>query len=385
MVKSFIQFNLPKYAVPIILILILNSVHEILSGISEFGNSMKNPFTLPLLMFIGQSLVYFFYFYQKKYYLNNIERNINDKTFSNYNDENFLSKQSIGLILLCSFTELISNINYFKYFCNHGTNKNFDNLKYPIEFISFFPFFLINENYFLKIEIYRHQILGLGICFIYILISLIRYFINNKISKLTFLLIIILIESKFIETIHYIIPKKLNSVYFININLICGLKGFFGFIISLILFIIFYCFYNYENYKLSEYFTLNNFIYSFIYCINSCILNYFIFKIIEEIKPSYYLIPCLLSQLTPLIYSINKLNNDNDNDNNSLLLNADLIITIIKSIFTISGFIFIFSSIIFGEIIIFKCCNLDKFTKNEISKRAINETINGNKFIELTN
>ena len=178
-------------------------------------------------MFIGQSLVYFFYFYQKKYYLNNIERKIYDKTFSNYN--NFLSKQSIGLILLCSFTELISNINYFKYFCNHGTNKNFDNLKYPIEFISFFPFFLINENYFLKIEIYRHQILGLGIGFIYILISLIEFFNNNEISIFTILLIIILIETKFLETIHYIIPKKLNSVYFININLICGLKGFFGF------------------------------------------------------------------------------------------------------------------------------------------------------------
>ena len=334
-------------------------------------------------MFIGQSLVYFFYFYQKKYYLNNIERKIYDKTFSNYN--NFLSKQSIGLILLCSFTELISNIKYYQYFYNDSMKKYFSVLKYPIGFISFFPFFLINENYFLKIEIYRHQILGLGICFIYILISLIKFFNNNEVSKLTFLLIIILIESKFIETIHYIIPKKLNSVYFININLICGLKGFFGFIISLILFIIFYCFYNYGNYKLSEYFTLNNFIFSFIYCINSCILNFLIFKIIEEIKPSYYLIPCLLSQLTPLIFSINKLNDDNDNDNISFLLNADLIITIIKSIFCFSGFVFILISLIFCEVIIFKCCNLDKFTKNEISKRAINETINGNILIEFTN
>ena len=73
MVKCFIQFNLPKYYFTLNIILILNSVHVILSGYSEFGNSMKNPFTLPLLMFIGQSLVYFFYFYQKKYYLNNIE------------------------------------------------------------------------------------------------------------------------------------------------------------------------------------------------------------------------------------------------------------------------------------------------------------------------
>ena len=384
MVKCFIQLNLPKHYITLNIILILNSVHEILSSIMEFGNSMKNPFTLPLLMFIGQSLVYFFYFFQKNYYLNIIERYSNDKT-SNNKKENSFSKQSIGLILLCSFTELISKIKYYQYFYNDSMKKYFSVLKYPIGFISFFPFFLINENYFLKIKIFRHQILGLGIGFIYILISLIRYFINNKISKFTFLLIIILIESKFIETIHYIIPKKLNSVYFININLICGLKGFFGFIISLILFIIFYCFYNYGNYKLSEYFTLNNFIFSFIYCINSCILNFLIFKIIEEIKPSYYLIPCLLSQLTPLIFSINKLNDDNDNDNISFLLNADLIITIIKSIFCFSGFIFILSSIIFCEVIIFKCCNLDKFTKNEISKRTVNETINGNILIEFTN
>ena len=198
---------------------------------------------------------------------------------------------------------------------------------------------------------------------------------------MTFLLIIILIESKFIETIHYIIPKKLNSVYFININLICGLKGFFGFIISLILFIIFYCFYNYENYKLSEYFTLNNFIFSFIYCINSCILNFLIFKIIEEIKPSYYLIPYLFCQLSPLFMSIERINDNNFNKH----FHDNIFKRIMESIFSISGFIFIFSSIIFGEIIIFKCCNLDKFTKNEISKRAINETINGNKFIELTN
>ena len=72
-------------------------------------------------------------------------------------------------------------------------------------------------------------------------------------------------------------------------------------------------------------------------------------------------------------------------NNNNKQFHDNIFERIMESIFSISGFIFIFSSIIFGEVIIFKCCNLDKFTKNEISKRAINETINGNKFIELTN
>ena len=79
-------------------------------------------------MFIGQSLVYFFYLYQKKYYLNKIEKKIYDKTFSNYN--NFLSKQSIVLILLCSFTELISKIKYY--------NKNFSLIKIKKKEIYFY-------------------------------------------------------------------------------------------------------------------------------------------------------------------------------------------------------------------------------------------------------
>ena len=76
MVKCFIQLNLPKHYITLNIILIFNTINLRLSDYNEIGNSMKNPFTLPLLMFIGQSLVYFFYFYQKKYYLNNIERNI---------------------------------------------------------------------------------------------------------------------------------------------------------------------------------------------------------------------------------------------------------------------------------------------------------------------
>lgn len=64
----------------------------------------------------------------------------------------------------------------------------------------------------------------------------------------------------------------------------CILKGFFGFIISLILFIIFYFFYNYENYRISESLTNDNLLLYFIYIINSCVLNFFIFKITKKYK-----------------------------------------------------------------------------------------------------
>ena len=99
--------------------------------------------TLPLLMFIGESLVYFFYLFQNKFYLNHIEENINnnDDSFSSYTVKKFFSKKWIGLILLCSFTELINNIRYNNYFFNYNMKKRLNKIKYPIEFISFFPFF----------------------------------------------------------------------------------------------------------------------------------------------------------------------------------------------------------------------------------------------------
>ena len=75
----FIQFNLPKYMIPLNIILALNIVHTILSDFTKFGTKKKNPITLPLLMFIGESLVYFFYLFQNKYYLNHIEENTNNK------------------------------------------------------------------------------------------------------------------------------------------------------------------------------------------------------------------------------------------------------------------------------------------------------------------
>ena len=60
-------------------------------------------------------------------------------------------------------------------------------------------------------------------------------------------------------------------------------------------------FYNFENYKINESLTIDNLLISFIYIINFCLLNFFIFIIIEKITQIYYLIPLLLSQIFPLI------------------------------------------------------------------------------------
>ena len=96
-------------------------------------------------------------------------------------------------------------------------------------------------------------------------------------------------------------------------------------------------------------------------------LNFFIFKIIEKIRPSYYLIPCLLSKLIPLINSV--IDPEYSSDENFI----DKIIYYLKIIFSVPGLVYIFFSLIFCEVLIFKCCNLDKFIKNEIAKRAKEE------------
>ena len=43
-------------------------------------------------------------------------------------------------------------------------------------------------------------------------------------------------------------------------------------------------FYNYENYRISESLTNDNLLLYFIYIINSCVLNFFIFKITKKYK-----------------------------------------------------------------------------------------------------
>ena len=141
-----------------------------------------------------------------------------------------------------------------------------------------------------------------------------------------------------------------------------------GFIISLILFIIFYFFYNYENYTISESLTNDNLLLFFIYIINSCVLHFFIFKITKKYKIKfYYLIPCLLSKLIPLINSV--IEPEYNSDENFI----DKNIYYIKIIFNVPGLIYIFFSLIVYEVLIFKCFNLDKFVKNEIAKRVKEE------------
>ncbi len=90
----FIQLNLPKYIIPLFIILVLNTVHTLLQIKFNQRKKVKNPITFPLLMFIGESLVYFIYLFQNKYYLNHIKgiTNIDDKTFSNNKNRIFSKK-----------------------------------------------------------------------------------------------------------------------------------------------------------------------------------------------------------------------------------------------------------------------------------------------------
>ena len=156
------------------------------------------------------------------------------------------------LLLWCTILDLIGTADYTMLIYNHDMKK-IDKEYFEKGFICLFIF--INEYYYLKCETYIHQKLGIGInisCLF--IISLIKL-INNG-SKLSsfFYSIVIVIQYTYIKSFMYIIEKKLNYEYFINIYFICFVEGFLGTIILLfiILFLILFNPFNYNKNSINE-------------------------------------------------------------------------------------------------------------------------------------
>lgn len=86
-----IQFNLPKYIIPLFIILILKIVHIILSDYNKFLKSKKKSNNSSFIDVYWRIISLFFYLFQNKFYLNHIEENINnnDDSFSSYKVRKF--------------------------------------------------------------------------------------------------------------------------------------------------------------------------------------------------------------------------------------------------------------------------------------------------------
>ena len=340
-------------------------------------NYYKNPFIHLLIVSIGQSFTIFIYLYNNKkkeeysFYCENkkdLNEKINLRTTKLY---------VLGLLVLCVLTDILGNIKY-EYIIYSQKMKNIlkARIQFLLEFIFFNNLICVVELNFLKIKIHRHHILGMGINSIFLFSSFIYYSFQIKEEfslsiVVSFILIIIIsFETQFLKIIYYIIPKKINFEYFINMNLISFIKGIIQFIFCLILEYFFsdkfkYQFSNkpYKLFNLLEILAQIHIslkiLFILFYCIICCFQITYTLKIIEESRPSYNLIPIFFSlfffRILESFYYIP--------------FNI-AIIMIISLTFQIIG------TLIFCESIIVSYCNFDRNTIYIISKRSENEVIN---------
>ena len=382
--KCCFEFYKPKYIIYILILSISQSIYWLISQSLEivFLNPMANSF----LMFLGQTLSIFLYLYEK--YKLNSTKNSKENSDIEIQIANQKKQNWIYFILFfCSLTELLGNFQYKFYFYGYSMKKFVHNrINASLEPIGYFFFFILIEHCFLKISIARHQILGIIINFFGIIISILHQITlveNRNYISLT-LIFFIIMESQFLKTISYIIPKKLNYEYFYNMNKIIFIKGLFGLGISLILgLIIDFFFYtmcdNKDGKKLFHILVLEigfNFKLIFcviIYCITSCINNILILKIIEDTRPSNTLLEPPISQIFKhfffMFYSKNFELPTTVSKGNSHGKGSNL------ALLTLTFLLSFFGALIFCEVIVIKLCDINKNTINEISKRAFSESL----------
>ena len=90
-------------------------------------------------------------------------------------------------------------------------------------------FLVLNENIYLKIQTYNYHILGY---ILYLFSLFINLLINmSEFNSHLFFILIISLESQYIESLYLIIEKRLIDDYFIKFTYICFLEGIFGMII----------------------------------------------------------------------------------------------------------------------------------------------------------
>ena len=272
----------------------------------------------------------------------------------------FLKKIYIPfLIFFCSFCDFCGSFNYYDYYSYSilKFSDNFDNLNK----IFLCLFVTYNEIYILNIQTYIHNIIGLIIINIS-LIDVIIYSVIRNLNQLDFLSFLlfffITLEYQYIESVLYTIEKKLNFEYFISIYKLCFYEGIFGIILTII-----YRFFSVFIFKNDNSFlihienkegTFKTILILFLYCVLTLIYNLCRLKISEK-RPSLNIIGDILSFLFLDIYD-------------SIVKNEIWTIeTFISTIFSLIG------SFIFCEIMTLNFWDLDKFTKEKTTIRAIDD------------
>lgn len=354
---SIISFNKPQCLSHLTIIAILRSFKSyiVYSGEDYLKNNALNRIFIVYISYFSSIIFYIF----QKIMFSNI-KNTQNYYYDKY-EKQIIKKYFfwISFIMFIAFiTTTFGEFKYRYFFYNYEMKKIkslfLDHLKFFVLFFSYF----INEKYFLKIRFYRHHKLSLYLIslslIIYFIIYLIKDLYKYKI-KATISLLLIITLSQYIQSTNYIIAKKLNYEFFINMNLILTIIGLLGLIIG-------YFLYNYFIYKII-YFSLFDYLQDkdiriiIIYCLISSILYILEFKVVEETKPSYAIMGRGLSNLMVCIL---KLFYVQEKDKQEISSFGNICLSVV----------YILCFLIFSEIIIFNFWDLQKNTRYEISKRG---------------
>ena len=329
----------------------------------------KNPIIKLLLMSLGESLSIILYiiFLKKNSY-----RNKKSELFYSSRNKKFIN----FMLFLCSFLKVIGNFD-FLYFYSYKIKKREDILD-NLDIIFFTLLVCINEHSILKIQTYKHHKLGIFfIIFALIILTLSNYLrIFNQFHTKKFIYVIILsFENQFLLSYLYIIEKKLNYEYFINIFKMSCFEGLFGIIIIIFLMIINQVFFidsilNFNNFSfIKQINNILNFLLIITFIISSCLINIFRLKITEFTRPSTNSIGHLLS-----IFFIDIFDSFYKGDKIQIF-SYDIIFS---SIFSILG------TFIFCEVTVLNFCNFDKYTFDKLSRRSEDDTIKTINFLSFS-
>ena len=355
---SIISFNKPQCLSHLTIIAILRSFKSyiVYSGEDYLKNNALNRIFIVYISYFSSIIFYIF----QKIMFSNI-KNTQNYYYDKY-EKQIIKKYFFWIFFIMFIAFITTTFGEFKYryfFYNYEMKKIkslfLDHLKFFVLFFSYF----INEKYFLKIKFYRHHKLSLYLIslslIIYFIIYLIKDLYKYKI-KATISLLLIITLSQYIQSTNYIIAKKLNYEFFINMNLFLTIIGLLGLIIG-------YFLYNYFIYKiiyfsLFDYLQNEDFRIIIIYCLISSILYILEFKVVEETKPSYAIMGRGLSNLMVCIL---KLFYVQEKDKQEISSFGNICLSVV----------YILCFLIFSEIIIFNFWDLQKNTRYEISKRGV--------------
>ena len=362
---SLIKLSISKCLLYLLIISILRTMNDIIYA--QKKKYFDNPLFSNFLMFIGESLSIILYLYQNysNKYKTKIEFMIQKST------KFFL----VLLMFISSFCDFLASFSY-NHLYNYKMKTIDETLTKNFGGIVLFICFYLNEKYFLNIKTYRHHYIGIGINLIPLISFLLYYFIENKNLQYNLSLVYLLIielERNYLLTIWFIICKKLNYQYFLNMNLILFIVAIFG-----ILIVIVFQFLNLGIFKIEKLylfyfegnnlFSISDIIILFIYCILICLLNILLLKVVEETRPIYNSLSKGLSNIFIDISHLIQYFFLKNNNYNKVL---DFQNVILKT-FALIGFL------IYSEMITLNFCDLDKFTKIKTADRGEedNRTIN---------